>query len=62
MLGLIGTVGGAVALEIRRIRHRGSVDEARQAKENEKELKRLLEVTSILLLGLVLRQPAGHLL
>lgn len=44
MLGLIGTVGGAVALEIRRIRKRGGPDEVREVKQREKELRDLLEV------------------
>jgi hypothetical protein len=44
MLGLIGTVGGAVALEIRRIRHKGSVEEVRELKASERQLKELLEV------------------
>jgi hypothetical protein len=44
MLGLIGTVGGAVALEIRRIRKKGGPDEVREVKQRERELRDLLEV------------------
>lgn len=45
MLGLIGTVGGAVALEIRRIRKKGGPDEVREVKQRERELRDLLEVS-----------------
>lgn len=44
MLGLIGTVGGAVALEVRRIRRRGGPDEIKEIKQREKELRELVEV------------------
>lgn len=45
MLGLI-TAGGAVALEIRRALRKGSAEEAREAKANERQLRALLEATT----------------
>jgi hypothetical protein len=44
MLGLVGTVGGAIALEVRRIRRKGGPDEVKEVKKRERELRELLEV------------------
>lgn len=44
MLGLVGTVGGAIALEVRRIRRKGGPDEVKEVKKRERELRDLLEV------------------
>jgi hypothetical protein len=44
MLGLVGTVGGAVALEVRRWRNKGTVQELNEYKRKERELQQLLEV------------------
>lgn len=44
MLGLIGTVGGAAALEIRRWRNKGTVEELNAVKKRERELRQALEV------------------
>lgn len=44
MLGLIGTVGGAAALEIRRWRNKGTVEELNTVKKRERELRQALEV------------------
>eukprot|EP00775_Hariotina_reticulata_P004129 gene4129-4376_t len=46
MLGLVGTVGGAVALEVRRWRNKGTVQELNEYKRKERELKQLLEATN----------------
>ncbi|KAF6262997.1 hypothetical protein COO60DRAFT_531113 [Scenedesmus sp. NREL 46B-D3] len=43
MLGLVGTVAGAAALEFKRLRKRGSVEEVNEYKKNERELRRMLE-------------------
>lgn len=44
MLGLLGTVAGAAALEIKRLHKRGSIEELRETKQRERELRRQLEV------------------
>ncbi|KAF8062020.1 DJ1B [Scenedesmus sp. PABB004] len=46
MLGLLGTVAGATALEIKRLRRRGSLEELKAIKAKERELRQLLEATN----------------
>ncbi|WIA18002.1 hypothetical protein OEZ85_009489 [Tetradesmus obliquus] len=47
MLGLVGTVAGAAALEIKRLRKRGSVEEVKEYKKKERELRQMLEATHL---------------
>lgn len=61
MLGLLGTVAGAAALEIKRLQKRGSVEELRETKKRERELRELLEVsyTAQLVAGARWQVPAA---